>query len=64
MRKKQARTQPNHNAINNSLTGNCSSPAWQNNSETKAFPVYLKKLGYTTFFAGKYLNEVEIVINS
>lgn len=45
-------------AVNNSLTGNCSSPYWQRTQEVKAFPTYLKGQGYSTFFAGKYLNQV------
>lgn len=47
----------NHGAVNNSIDGNCSSPAWQQTQEVSAFPTVLKALGYTTFFAGKYLNQ-------
>ncbi|XP_013399886.1 N-acetylglucosamine-6-sulfatase-like [Lingula anatina] len=47
----------NHGAVNNSVDGNCSSPIWQKQSETRAFITYLKKQKYTTFFAGKYLNQ-------
>ncbi|XP_066570395.1 glucosamine (N-acetyl)-6-sulfatase (Sanfilippo disease IIID), b [Amia ocellicauda] len=47
----------NHQVRNNSLSGNCSSPAWQREQETQAFPVYLHKLNYQTFYAGKYLNQ-------
>uniref|UniRef100_A0A8B9KA28 N-acetylglucosamine-6-sulfatase n=1 Tax=Astyanax mexicanus TaxID=7994 RepID=A0A8B9KA28_ASTMX len=49
-----------HNTMvhNNSLSGNCSSKAWQSNQESRAFPVYLSKLFYQTFFGGKYLNQV------
>ncbi|PVD33907.1 hypothetical protein C0Q70_05169 [Pomacea canaliculata] len=47
----------NHGAINNSVEGGCSSRSWQQNQETRGFPVYLKQRGYTTFFAGKYLNQ-------
>ncbi|XP_033752610.1 N-acetylglucosamine-6-sulfatase-like [Pecten maximus] len=46
----------NNLAVNNSLEGNCSSPAWQQTQEVDAFPTYLHSQGYTTFFAGKYLN--------
>ncbi|XP_061117331.1 N-acetylglucosamine-6-sulfatase-like isoform X1 [Conger conger] len=47
----------NHQVHNNSLTGNCSSPAWQKGPETLAFPVYLNKQFYQTFYGGKYLNQ-------
>ncbi|XP_053303693.1 glucosamine (N-acetyl)-6-sulfatase (Sanfilippo disease IIID), b [Pleuronectes platessa] len=47
----------NHEVRNNSLTGNCSSPQWQKGPESEAFPVYLSKQKYQTFFAGKYLNQ-------
>uniref|UniRef100_A0A3Q1ID76 N-acetylglucosamine-6-sulfatase n=1 Tax=Anabas testudineus TaxID=64144 RepID=A0A3Q1ID76_ANATE len=48
----------NHGVRNNSLPGNCSSPLWQKGPEANAFPVYLNKHKYQTFFAGKYLNQV------
>ena len=51
----------NHMAVNNSVDGNCSSPAWQQTQEASAFPTVLKAEGYTTFFAGKYLNQVFII---
>lgn len=47
----------NHQVFNNSLNGNCSSPDWQKHQEPQAFPVYLQKKGYQTFFGGKYLNQ-------
>ncbi|ELT91586.1 hypothetical protein CAPTEDRAFT_122955 [Capitella teleta] len=49
----------NHNnrAINNSISGNCSSPQWQQTAEKETFAAHLKKQGYNTFFAGKYLNQ-------
>ncbi|XP_077398663.1 glucosamine (N-acetyl)-6-sulfatase (Sanfilippo disease IIID), b [Vanacampus margaritifer] len=47
----------NHLVSNNSLAGNCSSAAWQSRGESDAFPVFLSKGGYQTFFAGKYLNQ-------
>ncbi len=51
----------NHAVRNNSLSGNCSSRLWQKGLETEAFPVYLSKLKYQTFFAGKYLNQVNLL---
>ncbi|XP_043940233.1 N-acetylglucosamine-6-sulfatase [Protopterus annectens] len=49
---------PHNNLVrNNSFEGNCSSNSWQKIEEPQAFPVYLKKAGYNTFFAGKYLNQ-------
>ncbi|KAM9306329.1 glucosamine (N-acetyl)-6-sulfatase (Sanfilippo disease IIID), b [Pholidichthys leucotaenia] len=47
----------NHEVRNNSLAGNCSSTLWQKGAEAEAFPVYLNKQKYQTFFAGKYLNQ-------
>ncbi|XP_066495449.1 N-acetylglucosamine-6-sulfatase-like [Tiliqua scincoides] len=47
----------NHLVRNNSLEGNCSSLLWQKFQEPFAFPVYLQKQGYQTFYAGKYLNQ-------
>ncbi|XP_023141843.1 glucosamine (N-acetyl)-6-sulfatase (Sanfilippo disease IIID), b [Amphiprion ocellaris] len=47
----------NHEVRNNSLTGNCSSALWQKGPEAEAFPIYLSKQKYQTFFAGKYLNQ-------
>ncbi|XP_060765464.1 glucosamine (N-acetyl)-6-sulfatase (Sanfilippo disease IIID), b [Neoarius graeffei] len=47
----------NHMVHNNSLSGNCSSKAWQAGPEMQAFPVYLNKKYYQTFYGGKYLNQ-------
>uniref|UniRef100_A0AAX7SC44 N-acetylglucosamine-6-sulfatase n=1 Tax=Astatotilapia calliptera TaxID=8154 RepID=A0AAX7SC44_ASTCA len=47
----------NHEVRNNSLNGNCSSLQWQKGPEAEAFPTYLNKLKYQTFFSGKYLNQ-------
>lgn len=49
----------NHKAVNNSIDGNCSSTDWQKTQEVDAFPTVLKAKGYSTFFAGKYLNQVD-----
>ena len=40
------------------LVATAGSPAWQQRMETKGFATYVKKQGYKTFFAGKYLNQV------
>ena len=48
----------NNGAVNNSVSGNCSSRSWQMNSEINTFAVHLHKQEYKTFFAGKYLNQV------
>ncbi|KAH3883192.1 hypothetical protein DPMN_007145 [Dreissena polymorpha] len=47
----------NHGAVNNSLDGGCSNDKWQQDQEANAFPTVLKTKGYSTFFAGKYLNQ-------
>ncbi|XP_066506701.1 glucosamine (N-acetyl)-6-sulfatase (Sanfilippo disease IIID), b [Hoplias malabaricus] len=47
----------NHMVRNNSLSGNCSSKSWQNGPESQAFPLYLSKKLYQTFYGGKYLNQ-------
>ena len=47
-----------YRVINNTVTGNCSSPQWQNGEEKKTMATYLQNNGYTTFYGGKYLNQV------
>nr|CAB3250160.1 N-acetylglucosamine-6-sulfatase [Phallusia mammillata] len=47
----------NHDTVNNSISGNCSSPYWQNTAEQKTFAVSAQAAGYKTYFAGKYLNQ-------
>ncbi|XP_071817804.1 N-acetylglucosamine-6-sulfatase-like [Apostichopus japonicus] len=47
----------NHNAVNNTIQGHCSSTEWQNGPEKNTFAAHLKAENYTTFFAGKYLNQ-------
>lgn len=44
--------------MNNSIDGGCNSKKWQNKFETKTFATYLQSAGYNTFYAGKYLNQV------
>eukprot|EP01084_Bolivina_argentea_P080735 146220_1 len=46
----------NHGTINNSFQGGCFGKNWQNNIEPNCFSTYIKSYGYTTFYAGKYLN--------
>ncbi|KAK7490756.1 hypothetical protein BaRGS_00017985, partial [Batillaria attramentaria] len=46
----------NHGTINNTIEGGCSSTSWQQTQEPEAFSVYLQQQGYTTLYAGKYLN--------
>ncbi|NP_001080261.1 glucosamine (N-acetyl)-6-sulfatase S homeolog [Xenopus laevis] len=47
----------NHHVLNNTISGNCSSKAWQKTQEPYTFPALLYSIGYQTFFAGKYLNQ-------
>ena len=41
---------------NNTLDGNCWGSDWRSTSENKTFGALLKSKGYSTFYAGKYLN--------
>ncbi|CBY20536.1 unnamed protein product [Oikopleura dioica] len=50
------RYQHNTKVLNNTIDGNCSSPAWQQNMEPSSIGAKLQPLGYKTFYAGKYLN--------
>lgn len=47
-----------HNGVtkNNSVSGNCNGRLWQEDAERKTFAIYAKKAGYSTSYAGKYLN--------
>ncbi|XP_022109102.1 N-acetylglucosamine-6-sulfatase-like isoform X2 [Acanthaster planci] len=47
----------NHKTLNNSISGGCSNKNWQSGPERSTFATYLKGMGYSTFFAGKYLNQ-------
>ncbi|KAL0120010.1 hypothetical protein PUN28_007995 [Cardiocondyla obscurior] len=52
------RCQHNHRTVNNSIAGGCSSAEWQQTWEPATFGALLRnKAGYTTFYAGKYLNQ-------
>jgi len=48
--------QPNSQVVNNSLEGNCWGTEWRETHEKKTFATVLKASGYTTYYAGKYLN--------
>jgi len=47
----------NHLTVNNSLSGNCSSRDYQQLVEPFSFARYVSEQEYTTFYAGKYLNQ-------
>ncbi|XP_021931865.1 N-acetylglucosamine-6-sulfatase-like isoform X3 [Zootermopsis nevadensis] len=49
--------QHNHLTLNNSVSGGCSGPHWQQRVEPQTWPAILHQAGYTTFYAGKYLNQ-------
>ncbi|CAL7944854.1 unnamed protein product [Xylocopa violacea] len=52
------RYQHNHLVVNNSISGGCNSVEWQKLQEPNTFARYLKReMLYTTFYAGKYLNQ-------
>jgi len=42
------------------VSGGCSGPYWQQHVEPQALPALLHQAGYTTFYAGKYLNQVSV----
>jgi len=42
------------------VSGGCSGPYWQQHVEPQAWPALLHQAGYTTFYAGKYLNQVSV----
>jgi len=48
--------QQNTKALNNSLEGNCYGSEWTESTEKNTFATSLKSNGYTTYYAGKYLN--------
>ena len=47
----------NHHTTNNSISGNCSSPFWQETIEPTCFAPIVQSQKYNTFYAGKYLNQ-------
>jgi N-acetylglucosamine-6-sulfatase len=47
----------NVKTINNTKEGGCYSKEWIKTHEKNTLPVILKKSGYSTFYAGKYLNQ-------
>lgn len=47
----------NIKVFNNSLAGNCSSKHWQTHHENSTIFSTMKNENYTTFYAGKYLNQ-------
>ena len=48
--------QHNTNVLNNNYEGNCYGPEWIESTEKNTFATALKSSGYTTYYAGKYLN--------
>ena len=48
--------QQNTQVFNNSLEGNCYGSEWKETLEKNTFATALKSSGYTTYYAGKYLN--------
>ena len=48
--------QHNTQVFNNSLEGNCYGSEWKETLEKNTFATALKSIGYTTYYAGKYLN--------
>ena len=51
------RYQHNTKVLNNSITGNCYGSEWKESAEKHTFATALKSNAYTTYYAGKYLNE-------
>lgn len=50
----------NHRVHNNSLNGGCSNTIWQSKIEPTCLAVHIKNAGYTTFYNGKYLNNMAL----
>ena len=51
------RYQHNTHVVGNSIPANCSSRAWQDALEPQSVAAVLRASNYSTFFAGKYLND-------
>ncbi|KAH8340197.1 hypothetical protein KR067_013244, partial [Drosophila pandora] len=47
----------NHGTRNNSVSGGCYGTRWRESLEPRTLAMHLQRRGYTTFFAGKYLNQ-------
>ncbi|XP_037074816.1 N-acetylglucosamine-6-sulfatase-like [Pollicipes pollicipes] len=51
------RYQHNTRVINNTLRGNCCGSDWRHGAERRTVAAHLRRRGYHTFYAGKYLNQ-------
>ena len=47
----------NTRVVNNTASGNCASVLWARTGERATLAVHLQRRNYSTFFAGKYMNE-------
>ena len=55
--------QHNHKVVNNSVEGNCYGDTWRTTLEPKrSLAYFLKRKNYRTFYAGKYLNQVNLLL--
>jgi N-acetylglucosamine-6-sulfatase len=50
------RYQHNHRCLQNSVHAGCNSAEWRNTTEKDSVAPHVQAQGYTTFYAGKYLN--------
>lgn len=58
------RYQHTHLTVNNSVAGGCNSAQWRRLQEPTTFGSLLQNIiGYKTFYAGKYLNQVDSLFN-
>jgi len=51
------RYQHNTKVFNNTVAGGCNSDFWRSQLEPTSVSVAAKNNGYTTYYAGKYLNQ-------